>query len=153
MAEERTEKRKNPLEKIAEMTGETAKLVLTVQSLSKIKNKDGKEQGFAEISDEKLANILKVDKSEISGKNGLIYQAVLNNYIFAANVKTNQPVLDENGNPKLNSQGETIMKSHRVISETIKGLANGFEKYGVEVPDKIKERLTFKPKEKDGLSR
>ena len=45
-AEER--RKKNPLEKIAEMTVEMAKLVLVVQALSGIK-KDGKEQGFAEI--------------------------------------------------------------------------------------------------------
>lgn len=68
-------RKKNPLEKIADMTVEMAKLVLVVQALSGIK-KEGKEQGFAEISDEKLSNIIGIDKSRIGGKNGLIFEAV-----------------------------------------------------------------------------
>ena len=93
-AEER--RKKNPLEKIAEMTVEMAKLVLVVQALSGIK-KDGKEQGFAEISDEKLSNIIGIDKSRIGGKNGLIFEAVQKGYICAANAKTNEPLLDKDG--------------------------------------------------------
>ena len=75
-------RKKNPLEKIADMTVEMAKLVLVVQALSGIK-KEGKEQGFAEISDEKLSNIIGIDKSRIGGKNGLIFEAVQKGYLCA----------------------------------------------------------------------
>ena len=137
-AEER--RKKNPLEKIAEMTVEMAKLVLVVQALSGIK-KDGKEQGFAEISDEKLSNIIGIDKSRIGGKNGLIFEAVQKGYICAANAKTNEPLLDKDGKEKLNSKDEIIMKSHRILARTLKGVRAGFEKYGIEVPEKIKEKV------------
>ena len=111
-AEER--RKKNPLEKIAEMTVEMAKLVLVVQALSGIK-KDGKEQGFAEISDEKLSNIIGIDKSRIGGKNGLIFEAVQKGYICAANAKTNEPLLDKDGKEmavklSLNWSGEEPLK-------------------------------------------
>lgn len=151
-AEER--RKKNPLEKIADMTVEMAKLVLVVQALSGIK-KDGKEQGFAEISDEKLSNIIGIDKSRIGGKNGLIFEAVQKGYLCAANAKTNVPLLDkESGKEKLNSKGEIIMKSHRILGQDLKGVRAGFEKYGVEIPEKIKERVAdFKPKIKEGLGR
>lgn len=149
------QRKKNPLEKIADMTMEMAKLVLVVQALSGIKNEKGKEQGFAEISDEKLSNIIGIDKSRIGGKNGLIFEAVVKGYLCAANAKTNEPLLDKDGQPKLNSRGETIMKSHRILAQDLKGVRAGFEKYGVEIPEKIKEKVAeFKPnKAKDGLTR
>jgi len=149
-------RKKNPLEKIADMTVEMAKLVLVVQALSGIKKeKNGKEQGFAEISDEKLSNIIGIDKSRIGGKNGLIFEAVMKGYLCAANAKTNEPLLDKDGQPKLNSKGEVIMKSHRILAQDLKGVRAGFEKYGVEIPKKIKEKVAeFKPnKAKDGLTR
>lgn len=148
------QRKKNPLEKIADMTMEMAKLVLVVQALSGIK-KDGKEQGFAEISDEKLSNIIGIDKSRIGGKNGLISEAVIKGYLCAANAKTNELLLDKDGQPKLNSKGEVIMKSHRILAQDLKGVRAGFEKYGVEIPEKIKEKVAeFKPnKAKDGLTR
>ncbi|WP_314292854.1 hypothetical protein [Fusobacterium periodonticum] len=154
MAEENVKKEKNPLEKIAEMTTEMAKLVLVTQALSTIKGKDGQPKGFAEIGDEKLSTILGIDKSRIGGKNGLIYEAVMAGHICAANVKTNEPLLDQDGNHKLNSQGEVIMKSHRVLSSNMKGIEAGYKAYGVEVPEKVREKVDFKPKkEKDGLTR
>lgn len=154
------ERKKNPLEKIADMTVEMAKLVLVTQALSSIKN-NGKEQGFAEISDEKLSNIVGIDKSRIGGKNGLIFEAVQKGYICAANVKTNEPLLDKEGNVKLNSKGEVIMKSHRILAQDLKGIRAGFKKYGVELPEKLKEKVVekvaeikTKGKKKDkGLSR
>ena len=147
------ERKKNPLEKIADMTVEMAKLVLVTQALSSIKN-NGKEQGFAEISDEKLSNIVGIDKSRIGGKNGLIFEAVQKGYICAANAKTNEPLLDKEGNVKLNSKGEVIMKSHRILAQDLKGVRAGFEKYGVEIPEKIKEKVAdFKPKEREGMGR
>ena len=149
-------RKKNPLEKIADMTVEMAKLVLVVQALSGIKKeKNGKEQGFAEISDEKLSNIIGIDKSRIGGKNGLIFEAVMKGYLCAANAKTNEPLLDKDGQPELNSKGEVIMKSHRILAQDLKGVRAGFEKYGVEIPKKIKEKVAeFKPnKAKDGLTR
>ena len=142
-------RKKNPLEKIADMT----KLVLVVQALSGIK-KEGKEQGFAEISDEKLSNIIGIDKSRIGGKNGLIFEAVQKGYLCAANAKTNEPLLDKDGKEKLNSKGEIIMKSHRILAQDLKGVRAGFEKYGVEIPEKIKEKVDdFKPKEREGMGR
>ncbi|EFS20891.1 hypothetical protein FSBG_00388 [Fusobacterium gonidiaformans 3-1-5R] len=162
MSEELKEK-KNPLEKIADMTLEMAKLVLVTQSLSTIKDKEtGKEQGFAEMGDEKLSNILKVDKSRIGGKNGIIYEAVMKGYIFSANVKTDTPVLDKEGNVKLSKSGEPIMKSHRILAQSMEGLRKGFRHYGVEIPEKlqVKEKNIentktpdFKVKESNGLSR
>ena len=137
-AEER--RKKNPLEKIADMTVEMAKLVLVVQALSGIK-KDGKEQGFAEISDEKLSNIIGIDKSRIGGKNGLIFEAVQKGYLCAANAKTNELLLDKDGKERLNSKGEVIMKSHRILAQDLKGVRAGFEKYGVEIPEKLKEKV------------
>ena len=148
-------RKKSPLEKIADMTVEMAKLVLVVQALSGIKKeKNGKEQGFAEISDEKLSNIIGIDKSRIGGKNGLIFEAVMKGYLCAANAKTNEPLLDKDGQLKLNSKGEVIMKSHRILAQDLKGVRAGFEKYGVEIPEKIKEKVAeFKPnKAKDGLT-
>lgn len=149
-------RKKSPLEKIADMTVEMAKLVLVVQALSGIKKeKNGEEQGFAEISDEKLSNIIGIDKSRIGGKNGLIFEAVMKGYLCAANAKTNEPLLDKDGQLKLNSKGEVIMKSHRILAQDLKGVRAGFEKYGVEIPEKIKEKVAeFKPnKAKDGLTR
>ena len=154
------ERKKNPLEKIADMTVEMAKLVLVTQALSSIKN-NGKEQGFAEISDEKLSNIVGIDKSRIGGKNVLIFEAVQKGYICAANAKTNEPLLDKEGNVKLNSKGEVIMKSHRILAQDLKGIRAGFEKYGIELPEKLKEKVVekvaeikTKGKKKDkGLSR
>ena len=138
---ERTEsgeiRKKNPLEKIADMTVEMAKLVLVVQALSGIK----KEQGFAEISDEKLSNIIGIDKSRIGGKNGLIFEAVQKGYLCAANAKTNELLLDKDGKERLNSKGEVIMKSHRILAQDLKGVRAGFEKYGVEIPEKLKEKV------------
>lgn len=157
------EKKKTPLEKITDMTLEMAKLVLITQTLSTIKDKETKQElGFAEIGDEKLSNILKVDKSRISGKNGIVYEAVTKGYIFAANVKTDIPVLDKNGNQKLNRDGEPIMKSHRILSQSMEGLRKGFQHYGVEIPEKLqaKERnhentkiADFKANTNEGLSR
>ena len=108
-AEER--RKKNPLEKIAEMTVEMAKLVLVVQA------------------------------SRIGGKNGLIFEAVQKGYICAANAKTNEPLLDKDGKEKLNSKDEIIMKSHRILARNLKGVRAGFEKYGIEIPEKIKEKV------------
>ena len=140
------ERKKNPLEKIADMTVEMAKLVLVTQALSSIKN-NGKEQGFAEISDEKLSNIVGIDKSRIGGKNGLIFEAVQKGYICAANAKTNEPLLDKEGNVKLNSKGEVIMKSHRILAQDLKGIRAGFKKYGVELPEKLKQKEKRKIKD------
>ena len=161
MSEEK--KSKTPLEKIADMTLEMAKLVLITQSLSTIKNKETqKELGFAEIGDEKLSNILKVDKSRIGGKNGIIYEAVMNGYLFAENVRTDIPVLDKDGNQKLNKAGEPIMKSHRILSQSMEGLRKGFQHYGVEIPEKLRPKEKkfenskipdFKSNAKEGLSR
>ena len=146
-------RKKNPLEKIADMTVEMAKLVLVVQALSGIK-KEGKEQGFAEISDEKLSNIIGIDKSRIGGKNGLIFESVHKGYLCAANAKKHEPLLDKDGKEKLNSKGEIIMKSHRILAQDLKGVRAGFEKYGVEIPEKIKEKVAdFKPKEREGMGR
>ncbi len=159
MSEEREklleeERKKNPLEKIANMTVEMAKLVLVTNVLSSIK-KDDKERGFAEIGDVKLSTILGIDKSRIGGKNGLIQEAVEKGYLLAANVKTNIPALDNDGNPKLNSKGEIIMKSHRILSKNLEGIIAGYKAYGVEVPEYFKEKvktLTLN-KSKEGLSR
>ena len=75
-------------------------------------------------------------------------------YLCAANAKTNEPLLDKDGKEKLNSKGEIIMKSHRILAQDLKGVRAGFEKYGVEIPEKIKEKVAdFKPKEREGMGR
>lgn len=155
------ERKKDPLTKIADMTVEMAKLVLTMNALSSIKNKEtGRENGFAEIGDVKLSQILGIDKSRIGGKNGIIQEAVERGYLLSSNVITNIPALDENGNPKINSKGETIMKSHRILAKNMEGIRAGYTKYGVEPPEFFKEKniektkvIDFSKKEKEGLSR
>ena len=53
------------------------------------------------------------------------------------------------------------MKSHRILAQDLKGIRAGFEKYGIELPEKLKEKVVekvaeikTKGKKKDkGLSR
>ena len=33
------------------------------------------------------------------------------------------------------------MKSHRILARNLKGVRAGFEKYGIEIPEKIKEKV------------
>ena len=102
----------------------------------------------------KRKNTRRKQKKESFRKNGLIFEAVQKGYLCAANAKTNEPLLDKDGKEKLNSKGEIIMKSHRILAQDLKGVRAGFEKYGVEIPEKIKEKVAdFKPKEREGMGR
>lgn len=148
-------RKKNPLEKIADMTAEMAKLVLVTYSLSNAKGKDGKPRGYAEIGDTKLSEVLGIDKSRIGGTKGLIYEAAVKGYLCVSNIKTKDPVLKD-GKVLLNKKGETIFKSHRVFSQNMAGIRAAHLDFGVELPEKLQEKSQEFIKNQDkskGISR